>query len=90
MSKPALLADHIDRQSEAILAQWRETVEIAGRVPEAESLSRAEFYDHVPAILDHLAERLRGQPWRRGVGRPGPRRASLASGVRHCRDRQRA
>ena len=62
ISEPALLADHIDRQAEAILAHWRETVESAGRTPDSESLSRSEFYDHIPAILDHLAERLRGQP----------------------------
>ena len=62
MSEPAMLADHLDEQTEAILAHWRATVEHVGDVPEAERLSHAEFLDHVPALLDRLAERLRGQP----------------------------
>ncbi len=33
-----------------------------GDVPEAEQLSDAEFLDHVPELLDRLAERLRSQP----------------------------
>ncbi len=62
MSEPAMLADHLDEQTEAILAHWRATVERVGDVPEAERLSHAEFLDHIPALLDRLAERLRGQP----------------------------
>ncbi len=62
MSEPALLADHLDQQSDAILAVWRKTVERVGDVPEVERLSYAEFVDHVPALLDRLADRLRGQP----------------------------
>ena len=60
MSEPAMLADHIDEQTEAILANWREAVERVGDVPESERLSHADFMDHVPALLDRLAERLRG------------------------------
>jgi PAS domain S-box-containing protein len=62
MSEPALLADHLDEQTEAILAHWRDAVQRQGDVPEAERLSHAEFLDHVPALLDRLAERLRGRP----------------------------
>ena len=62
MSEPALLADHIDQQTEAILAHWRLAVRREGDVPESERLSHAEFNDHVPALLDRLAERLRGLP----------------------------
>src|SRR4051812_3871390 len=62
MSEPAMLADHIDEQTDAILAVWRSTVEREGDVPEGERLSHREFLDHVPALLDRLAERLRGQP----------------------------
>ena len=36
MSEPALLADHIDEQSDTILAVWRATVERVGDVPESE------------------------------------------------------
>src|SRR2546421_162113 len=62
MSEPAMLADHLDEQTDTILAVWRATVERAGDVPEAERLSHGEFLDHVPALLDRLAEPLRGRP----------------------------
>ena len=62
MSEPALLADHLDEQTDLILAVWRATVERVGDVPEAEQLSAWEFLDHVPALLDRLGERLRGLP----------------------------
>jgi two-component system CheB/CheR fusion protein len=62
MSDPAMLADHLDEQTDTILAVWRATVERVGDVPEAERLSYREFIDHVPALLDQLAERLRGHP----------------------------
>jgi PAS domain S-box-containing protein len=62
MSEPALLADHLDQQADAILAIWRATVERVGDVPEAERLSYTEFIDHVPELLDRLADRLRGRP----------------------------
>jgi PAS domain S-box-containing protein len=62
MTEPALLADHIDQHAEAILAVWKATVDRVGDVPEAERLSRAEFLDHVPELIDRLADRLRGRP----------------------------
>ena len=62
MSEPALLADHLDEQTGTILAVWRATVGRVGDVPEADSLSYREFVDHVPALLDRLADRLRGLP----------------------------
>src|SRR5262249_10793350 len=69
MSKTAALADHIDERSDAIIAVWRTTVERQGDVPDARRLSYAEFVDHVPEILDRIAERLRGEPGEvNGVG----------------------
>jgi two-component system CheB/CheR fusion protein len=62
MSEPALLADHLDEQTDTILGVWRATVGRVGDVPEAERLSYREFIDHVPQLLDRLAERLRGLP----------------------------
>ncbi|AGA25492.1 PAS domain S-box protein [Singulisphaera acidiphila] len=62
MSEPAMLADHIDEQSEAILAVWRATVERDGDAPEVGRLSRAEFNDHIPDLLERLGDRLRGRP----------------------------
>jgi PAS domain S-box-containing protein len=65
MNGPAMLADHLDARTDAILALWRSTVENRGDVPESEKLSPLEFNDHIPELLDRLAERLRG-----GSGEP--------------------
>ena len=89
MSEPAMLADHLDEQTDAILAVWRATVERDGDVPEAERLSYGEFLDHVPALLDRLAERLRGRPADAVDRGQEARRAPLAAGLRHRRDRHR-
>jgi PAS domain S-box-containing protein len=78
MSEPALLAEHIDERAETILAVWRAAVTCGGDVPEAERLSYAEFVDHVPELLDRLAERLRGQP-----------SDALSEGKKHGRVRRR-
>jgi len=61
MSETALLADHIDRQVEAILDVWKQTVEQYGDVPDAGRLSGVDFLDHVPELLDRLTDRLRGR-----------------------------
>src|SRR5215213_8505619 len=62
MNGPATLADHLDKQTDAIIKVWRSTVEQVGNLPEAEPLSWSEFADHVPELLDRMAERLRGHP----------------------------
>src|SRR3954453_3605540 len=62
MSETATLADHIDHQIDAILAVWRTTTEREGNVPVAERLSDRDFADHVPELLEQLADRLRGKP----------------------------
>ena len=62
MSEPAMLADHLDQRSESILAHWRAAVERDSDIHEAARLPRGEFIDHIPALLDRLAERLRGRP----------------------------
>ncbi len=61
MSQTALLADHIDERTDAIIAVWRAVVERNGDVPDARRLSYAEFVDHVPEILERIADRLRGE-----------------------------
>jgi signal transduction histidine kinase/CheY-like chemotaxis protein len=61
MSEPAMLADHLDEQTDAILALWRAAALRVGDVPEAERLTYQEFIDHVPELLDRLAQRLRGR-----------------------------
>ena len=61
MSETAMLADHIDQQVEEILAVWKSTVERLGNVPDSDRLSYREFVDHIPELLDRLADRLRGR-----------------------------
>jgi two-component system CheB/CheR fusion protein len=60
MSETAVLADHIDDRIDAILEIWRKTVESDGNVPDSARLTRREFVDHIPELLERLADRLRG------------------------------
>lgn len=62
MGESVSLADHIDRKSEDILAHWRTAVYHDDELPAASRASRGELDDHIPALLDRLAERLRGIP----------------------------
>ena len=62
MNGAVLLADHLEAQTDAIVAAWREAVNEAGDIPGAERLTYREFADHIPALLDRLADRLRGRP----------------------------
>ncbi len=61
MNGPAMLADHLAERNDEIIALWRSAVETHGGVPVAEGLTREEFADHIPALLDRLADRLRGR-----------------------------
>jgi len=61
MCETALLADHLDRRVDSILVTWKQTVERYGNVPDAGRLSDREFADHIPELLDRLADRLRGE-----------------------------
>jgi PAS domain S-box-containing protein len=61
MSDTATLADHIDQQVDAILEVWKSTVDRMGNVPDSERLSYREFVDHIPELLDRIADRLRGR-----------------------------
>ncbi len=75
MSQTAALADHIDEQTDAIIAVWRAAVERKGDVPDSHRLSYAEFVDHVPEILERIAGRLRGEP--RSVDDAGRKHGSV-------------
>ena len=60
MSRSSALADHLDDRIDSIIAAWRAEVERQGDVPDARRLSHTEFVDHVPDILERIADRLRG------------------------------
>src|SRR3954469_25669675 len=62
MQATAMLADHLDNRNDAILSVWRHAVQRNGDVPDADRLSLSDFFDDIPALLNRLAERLRGRP----------------------------
>ena len=46
------LALHLSSQREAILQRWRQAVEADPRLTTASNLSRSQFNDHIPEVLD--------------------------------------
>lgn len=60
MNGPAMVAEHLDDRTDALIGLWRESLRRSGDVPRSDSLTRTEFEDHVPTLLDRMADRLRG------------------------------
>jgi len=56
------LAAHLDEQRDVILGRWREAAEREPRLTVALSLTRLQFQDHVPSVLDVLSNKLRVWP----------------------------
>lgn len=56
----AALADHLAARRGAILQAWRDAVENDPELTTAAALSRSQFFDHIPAVLDDFAAELRG------------------------------
>jgi signal transduction histidine kinase len=52
------LAAHLRAQREAILDAWRRSVDQDPHLTSASTLSRAQFVDHIPKMLDTFEERL--------------------------------
>lgn len=65
------LAAHLAARREAVLQAWHQAVEADSEQTTAAALSRTQFNDHIPAVLDDLAARLRA--------RPGAERAAAAA-----------
>ncbi len=57
----AALAHHLASRREAILDAWRQAVEADPELTTAPALSRTQFYDHIPAVLDAFERRLRAR-----------------------------
>jgi hypothetical protein len=53
------LAEHIVEQRDAILQHWRLAAANAGRLAIVSSLTRQQFNDHIPGLIDALARKLR-------------------------------
>lgn len=54
----AALAARLSADSEALLSRWRQAVRDDPRLTTADSLSRAQFVDHIPEVLHGLYEAL--------------------------------
>ena len=52
------LADHLNARREQILEAWSRAAQQDDRITAATTLSRAQFYDHIPNMLDALHRRL--------------------------------
>ncbi len=62
MNAPAMVADHLDTRTDALIQSWRDRVHHDRDVTRSESLTYSEFLDHVPLLIDRIADRLRGKP----------------------------
>jgi signal transduction histidine kinase len=56
------LAAHLGERRETILQNWRKATENAVELTIASSLTRVQFNDHIPGVLDAFALRLRAWP----------------------------
>jgi signal transduction histidine kinase len=56
------LAAHLGEQRDAILQRWRTATEKVVELTIASSLTRLQFNDHIPGVLDSFALRLRAWP----------------------------
>ena len=61
--KPALvaLARHLGTRRRAILATWQRSIESDPELGSSTSLSRAQFNDHIPQLLDAFERRLQAE-----------------------------
>ena len=58
----SVLAAHLGEQREVILQRWRKATENVAELTIASSLTRLQFNDHIPGVLDSFALRLRAWP----------------------------
>ena len=52
------LADHLTSRRPLILRAWRQLVDADPELTTASSISRTQFYDHIPQLLDAFADLL--------------------------------
>jgi signal transduction histidine kinase len=57
----AALAEYLHARREVLLLAWRESVDADPHVTTASTLSKAQFIDHIPEMLDNFERRLRVQ-----------------------------
>ncbi|HSD44660.1 MAG TPA: sensor histidine kinase [Burkholderiales bacterium] len=57
----AAIAEALVARRPAILTRWRETADADPELTTVSALSRAQFYDHIPEVLDAFDRRLRAR-----------------------------
>lgn len=55
------LAAHLAQRRQAILSAWRRAVDLDPELTTASTITRAQFIDHIPAVLDAFERRLSAQ-----------------------------
>jgi signal transduction histidine kinase len=55
------LADHLAAHRNDILSSWRAAVDQDPELPTASTITRNQFIDHIPAVLDAFEQRLRAE-----------------------------
>lgn len=55
------LAAHFAERRDALLERWREAADADPQLATASALSRAQFLDHIPEVLDAFEQRLRAR-----------------------------
>ena len=53
-----MLASHLARRRDTILSEWRRAVDADPELTTASTITRAQFVDHIPAVLDAFERRL--------------------------------
>lgn len=56
------LGDHLAKQRAAILAAWRKAADADPKQTTVHSLTRGQFNDHIPQVLDAFEDKLRSRP----------------------------
>jgi len=72
------LASHLDARRAAILRRWRAAVDLDAELTTASALSRAQFYDHIPEVLDAFERKLSAQRRRDEVAAERDQKESAA------------
>ena len=62
MNQLAALSTHLGRRREAILSDWRQAAESDPLQTTVSVLSRLQFNDHIPLLLDAFESKLRARP----------------------------
>jgi signal transduction histidine kinase len=57
----AAVASHFAARRDELLERWREAADRDPQLTTASALSRAQFYDHIPAVLEAFERRLRAR-----------------------------